>query len=128
MTGQVSSIKEVVILRVYIKSESKTIQAADMDTIGHPLCTQTRSPADKLGMSGYLLPHDQQILLDASIRAAKSLDIPLEIIDASDYGLLKRFKSKEVIPRIEIGDLVIVGLPTSEEIVAAAKQSMTVLD
>ena len=44
-----------------------------MDTIGHPVCTNTRSPADKMGAGGRFLPQDQRLLLDAVGRVAEYL-------------------------------------------------------
>lgn len=105
------------ILKVYIRTQSETIQAADMDTIGHPLCTNTRSPVDKLGKGGIILTHDQQILIDAAIRAANNLGFEVKVIDISGYGLFKRLRLKEVVPRIEFCGHVLEGLPDSQEII-----------
>ncbi|MGY5876558.1 MAG: hypothetical protein RTU30_12490 [Candidatus Thorarchaeota archaeon] len=104
-------------LRVYIKSESKTVQAADMETISHPQCTGTRSPVDSLGKSGFMITQDQQILLDAVTRAADRIDAIIEIVDVSQFGLRKRLSFKGDIPRIEIGSETLTGIPTSDEIV-----------
>ncbi len=116
MTNQIES-RNSEKLRVFIKSESKTIQAADMDTIGHPLCTQTWSPTDKLGKGEIMLSQEQQILLDAVYRAAAKTRLEVEIIDISKYGLIKRLTTKEKIPRIEFREYTLEGIPCSDEIV-----------
>ncbi|MHA2084129.1 MAG: hypothetical protein ACXAEB_10445 [Candidatus Thorarchaeota archaeon] len=115
------------ILRVYIESSSMTIQPADMETIGHPQCTNTRSPADKLGAGDRYLPQDQRLLLDAVGRVAEKLNFEVEVIDVSQYALLKRLRSKGIIPRLEVGDLVLEGIPTSDEIIQSISESKAVL-
>ncbi len=105
------------ILKVYIRTKSETIQAADMDTIGHPICTNTRSPVDKLGKGGVILTQDQQILLDAVTRAAEKLGFAVDVIDISGYGLFKKLRLKEVVPRIEFNGHILEGLPDSQEII-----------
>jgi len=111
------------ILRVFIKSESRTLQSADMDTIGHPMCTGTNTSdwGNAAGKSDRIIPEDHRILLDAASRAAKKLACNLEVIDVSSYGFLQKLRSKEIIPRIEIGERILTGLPTSDEIVASCQ-------
>jgi hypothetical protein len=106
-------------LRVFIESKSATIQAADMETVGHPNCTRTNSTHwwNSVGKGGNMIPPQQLILLDAASRAAEKLGCDIEVIDLATFGFLKRRKVKGVIPRIEIGNQVITGLPTSDEIV-----------
>ena len=105
------------ILKVYIRTKSETIQAADMETIGHPMCTNTRSPVDKLGKGGVILTQDQQILLDAVTRAGEKLELKVEIINISEYGFFKRLRLKEVVPRIEFRGQILEGVPDSQEII-----------
>ncbi|MHA2205510.1 MAG: hypothetical protein ACXABC_06600 [Candidatus Thorarchaeota archaeon] len=111
------------ILRVYIESSSMTIQAADMETISHPQCTNTRSPVDKLGAGDRYIPEDQRLLLDAVGRVAEKLNFELEVIDVSQYPFLKRLRSKGIIPRLEVGNLVLEGIPTSDEIIQSISES-----
>jgi hypothetical protein len=105
------------ILKVYIRTKSETIQAADMETIGHPMCTNTRSPVDKLGKGGVMLTQDQQILLDAVTRASEKLDLKVEVIDISEYSLFKRLRLKEIVPRIEYCGQTLEGLPDSQAVI-----------
>lgn len=114
---------------VFIKSESRTIQAADMDTIGHPECTNTNATDwanGALGMGGRAIPQEQSILLDAASRAAKKLGLDLEIVDISKFGFLQKRKLKGQIPRIEIGEITLTGLPTSDEIVEQVRPVISV--
>ena len=62
-------------LRVFIRSESQTLQAADMDTIGHPMCTGTNTSdwGNAAGKAGRMFPEEHRILLDAASRAAGKL-------------------------------------------------------
>ena len=107
-------------IRVFIESQSQTLQSADMDTIGHPYCTGTNTSdwGNAAGKAGKTIPEEHRILLDAASRAAEKLTCNLEVIDVSDYGLIQKIRSKGVIPRIEIGERILTGLPTSDEIVA----------
>jgi hypothetical protein len=100
-----------------------TIQAADMETISHPQCTNTRSPVDKLGAGDRYIPEDQRLLLDAVGRVAEKLNFELEVIDVSQYPFLKRLRSKGIIPRLEVGNLVLEGIPTSDEIIQSISES-----
>jgi len=106
-------------LRVFIESKSTTIQAADMDTVGHPNCTRTNSTdwRNSVGKGGAMIPQEQLILLDAASRAAEKLGCKIEVIDLSSLGFMERRRVKGVIPRIEIGKQTITGLPMSDEIV-----------
>jgi len=109
---------------IYIESTSQTLQAADMDTVGHPFCTGTNASdwgSNTLGKEGRIVPQDHLILLDAASRAAEKLGINLEIIDYSEYSFFQKRKLKKLIPSIEIGEKVISGLPTSDEIVEVAR-------
>jgi hypothetical protein len=108
------------ILRVFIESKTQTLQAADMDTIGHPYCTGTNTSdwGNAAGKAGRMLPEEHRILLDATSRAAEKLACELEVIDVSNYGFIQKIRSRGVIPRIEIGEKTLTGLPTSDEIVA----------
>ncbi|MHA2026309.1 MAG: hypothetical protein ACW98U_10460 [Candidatus Thorarchaeota archaeon] len=108
-----------ILLRVFIESKSATIQAADMDTVGHPNCTRTNATDwwNSVGKGGNMFPQEHLILLDAASRAAEKLGCNFEVIDLATFGFLKRRKVKGDIPRIEIGGQTITGLPTSDEIV-----------
>ena len=119
-------VEETKIL-VYIKSESKTIQAADMDTVGHPFCTNTNSSDwenSSLGKGGRMIPQDHLILLDAATRAAEKLGLCLEVIDISEISFFQKRKMKSMVPRIEIGKEIMTGLPTSDDIVEQFQHSM----
>ena len=108
-------------IRVFIESKSTTIQAADMDTVGHPECTQTNTSdwgSGALGESGRFIPQEHSILLDAATRAAEKLGLPLEVVDVSGYSYFQKRKLKKVIPSIEIGEETFTGFPTSDEIVS----------
>ena len=108
------------IIRIYIESISQTLQAADMDTVGHPFCTNTNASdwgCDTLGKEGLIIPHDHLILLDAASRAAGKLGMEIEVVDISKFGFFQKRKLKKTIPSIEIGERIITGLPTSDEIV-----------
>jgi len=106
-------------IRVFIESKSTTIQAADMDTVGHPICTRSNATdwGNSVGEAGNVTPQDHLILLDAASRAAKKLGCPVEVLDLSDYSFWQKRRLKGVIPRIEIGDEILTGLPTSDEII-----------
>ncbi|MHA1948918.1 MAG: hypothetical protein ACXAAO_01505 [Candidatus Thorarchaeota archaeon] len=106
-------------IRVYIESKSATIQAADMDTVGHPNCTRTNATdwGGSLGKAGSVIPPEHLILLDAASRAGEKLGCQAEVIDVSNYSFWQKRKSKGVVPRIEIGNKILTGLPTSDEIV-----------
>ena len=108
------------IIRVFIESQSQTLQAADMDTIGHPYCTGTNTSdwGNAAGKAGRAVPEEHRILLDAASRAATKLDCEIDVIDVSDYGFMQKLRSKGLIPRIEIGERTLTGQPTSDEIVA----------
>ncbi|OLS29564.1 MAG: hypothetical protein ThorAB25_15880 [Candidatus Thorarchaeota archaeon AB_25] len=113
-------MNEDVKVRVFIESESRTIQAADMDTVGHPECTQTNSSDwgnGALGKGGRAIPQEHLILLDAASRAAEKLGLNLEVVDISVFSFFQKRKLKGSIPRIEIGEKILTGLPTSDEIV-----------
>ena len=113
------------VIRVIIESKSTTIQAADMDTIGHPYCTGTNTTdwASSAGKAGNVIPQEHLILVDAASRAAIKLGCQIEVIDISDYKFWQKRRLKGVIPRIEIEDQFLSGLPTSDEIVAFVAQS-----
>ena len=116
-------------VRVFIESKSATIQAADMETVGHPECTRTNTSDwgnGALGKGGRVIPQEHLILLDAASRAAKKLDLDLEIVDKSDFSYFQKRKMKGVVPRIEIGEETFTGLPTSDEIVRHLRSSSTV--
>ncbi|MHA1943028.1 MAG: hypothetical protein ACW96M_01400 [Candidatus Thorarchaeota archaeon] len=107
-------------VKVFIESNSVTIQGADMETVGHPECTQTNTSDwanGALGKSGRVVPHEHLILLDAASRAAKKLGLDLEIVDKSDFSYFQKRKMKGAIPRIEVGEVTFTGIPTSDEIV-----------
>jgi len=108
------------VLRIFIESKSQTMQAADMDTIGHPMCTGTNTSdwGKAAGKAGRMIPEEHRILLDAASRAAEKLACGIEVIDVSKYGFIQKMRSKSIIPRIEIGERILTGLPTSDEIVA----------
>ena len=111
-------------IKIYIESSSHTFAAADMDTVGHPLCTGTNASswgADTLGKEGRILPQEHLILLDAVSRAAEKLGVNLEVVDISEFSFFQKRKLKKVIPSIEIGERVITGLPTSDEIVEVVR-------
>ena len=110
-------------LTVFIKSESQTFQAADMDTIGHPICTGTNTSdwGNAVVKAGRMIPEEHRILLDAASRAATRLACDIEVIDVSEYGFLQKRRLKGDIPRIEIGERILTGLPTSDEIVACCQ-------
>jgi len=112
-------------ITVFVESESATIQAADMDTVGHPNCTRTNATqwGNSVGKGDTIIPQGHLILLDAATRAAEKLGCQIEVIDISDYSFWQKRKLKGVIPRIEIGDKIITGLPTSDEIVSYVIQS-----
>jgi hypothetical protein len=116
-------MNEEVKIRVFIETESITISAADMDTVGHPYCTNTNTSdwGNALGNAGRSLSQDQSILMDAASRAAEKLGLNLEIVDISNYSFFQRRKMKGLIPRIEIGDKILTGRPTSDEIVEQLK-------
>ena len=107
-------------IKVFIESKTQTLHAADMDTIGHPICTGTNSSnwGNATGKAGRAIPEEHRILLDAASRAAEKLECDIEVIDVSSYGFFQRRKLKGAIPRIEIGERILTGLPTSDEIVA----------
>ena len=70
-------LKDDVKVRVFIESKSETLQAADMDTVGHPMCTGTNASdwgAITLGMSGKLVPQDHLILLTHSFSVTNSIN------------------------------------------------------
>ena len=110
-------------IRIFIKSQSQTIQAADMDTLGHPVCTGSNPTnwGNATGKAGRMIPEEHRILLDAVSRASERLDCEVEVIDISEYGFFQRRKLKGIIPRVEIGDRILTGLPTSDEIVACCQ-------
>ena len=92
-----------------------------METVGHPECTQTNTSDwanGALGKAGRVVPHEHLILLDAASRAAEKLGYPLEIVDVSDYGFFQKRKLKKQVPSIEVGEVILTGLPTSDEIVS----------
>ena len=64
-----------------------------------------------------MMPQEHLILLDAASRAAEKLGINLEVVDISEFSFFQKRKLKKVIPSLEIGEKVITGLPTSDEIV-----------
>ncbi|MFW9965125.1 MAG: hypothetical protein ACFFCX_16255 [Candidatus Sifarchaeia archaeon] len=109
-----------VIVRVFIESRAETFQAADMDTVGHPICTGTNTSNwtnGSLGKGGRVIPQEHLILLDAASRAANRLGFNLEIVDIADFGFLQKRRMKQHIPRVEIGSVILTGLPTSDDIV-----------
>ncbi|MFW9793976.1 MAG: hypothetical protein ACFFEE_06735 [Candidatus Thorarchaeota archaeon] len=111
-------------VRVFIESNAATIQAADMDTVGHPECTGTNTTdwvKGSLGKGGRVIPQEHSVMLDAASRAAAKLGLDLEIVDKSEYSYFQKRKMKEPIPRVEIGHEVFTGLPTSDEIVDAVQ-------
>lgn len=112
------------ILKVFIESKSQTLQAADMDTVGHPMCTGTNTSdwGNAAGKAGRMIPEEHRILLDAASRAAEKLGCELEVVDVSDYGFIQKMRAKGVIPRIEIGERILTGLPTSNEIVESCQE------
>ena len=113
-------------IRIYIESRSQTLQAADMDTVGHPVCTGTNTSdwgGGALGKGGKMVPQEHLILLDAASRAAEKLSVNLEIVDISELSYFQRRKLNKVMPRIEIGEKIITGLPTSDEIVSLVQSS-----
>jgi len=111
-------------IRVFIESNSVTIQTADMDTVGHPYCSGTNATdwGNSLGKAGNMIPHEHLILLDAASRAADKLGCQIQVIDVSNYSFWEKRKLKGVIPRIEVGDQILTGLPTSDEIVSYVAQ------
>jgi hypothetical protein len=112
-------------IRIFVESKSQTLQGADMDTIGHPQCTQTNATnwgSGPLGASASGLSHEEQILLDAASRAAEKLGFPIDVVDVAEYGVLKKLRSRGKIPRIEIGEIILTGLPTSDEIIASCQE------
>ncbi|MFW9927214.1 MAG: hypothetical protein ACFFDM_10665 [Candidatus Thorarchaeota archaeon] len=111
------------ILRVFIESKSQTLVAADMDTVGHPICTGTNTSdwGNATGKASRVIPEEHRILLDAASRAAEKLGCKIEVIDIASLGFMERRKVKGVIPRIEIGEQTIIGLPMSDEIVEITK-------
>ncbi len=120
-------ISEELKIRVFVESESRTIHAADMDTIGHPMCSSTNTSdwGNALGKASRALPQDHSILVDAASRDAERLGLSLEIVDISNYSFFQKRKMKELIPRIEIGEETLTGRPTSDEIVEQLKSSIT---
>jgi hypothetical protein len=114
-------------VRIFIESKSETIQSADMDTVGHPVCSGTNTSDWGNGTTGKaatMMPQEHRILLDAASRAAEKLGLELDIVDISDFGFFQRRKMKKVIPSIEIGELILTGLPTSDEIVHRVQSSI----
>lgn len=88
-------MKDDLTIRVFIESNTATIQAADMDTIGHPECAQTNTSdwsSGSTGKSGRLIPQEHLIALDAASRASEKLGIPLEVVDISEYSFFQRRK------------------------------------
>ena len=103
---------------VFIKTEKVTTSSVDMDSVGHPCASPSRTGAlDRMGSEELYLSQDQNILLDAVTRACKILNCDFQVIDVSKYGILQRMREKGILPRLEYKGRVLTGLPTSNEIV-----------
>ena len=113
-------------IRVYVKRQNVTI-VSSTSSWGEYSCAQplTSSP-DKSGKSRTIFPTEQQIVLDAAMRAADQMGFSLEIIDMRDLGLLKRLRKEHSIsiPRIEFMDAVLEGTPTTKEIMEFISQTL----
>ncbi|MFW9910001.1 MAG: hypothetical protein ACFFEF_15645 [Candidatus Thorarchaeota archaeon] len=105
-------------LTLYVKSMKVSTSSADMDSVGHQCANPMRTGAyNRMGSQEIFLNQEQSILLDAAIRASDKMKWELEIVDVLKYGFLKRIKSKDAVPRIEVNGKTLVGSPTSDEII-----------
>jgi hypothetical protein len=72
---------------------------------------------ERVGSEAIIMKQENQILVDAAIRACDRMKWSLIVEDVSKWSLLKKLKSKGTIPRLEVEDKVLVGIPTSDEII-----------
>jgi hypothetical protein len=106
------------ILKIYVKSMKITTSSVDLDSVGHQCADPMRTGAyDRMGSEEILLDQEQTLLLDAAIRASTKMNWQLVIIDVAKYSILKRIRLKEPIPRLELDGKIMVGNPSSDEIV-----------
>lgn len=56
--------------------------------------------------------------MDAAVRVSEKMRWNLEIIDITKYGFMKKLRSREIVPRIECEGKILLGIPTSDEIIA----------
>ena len=89
-----------------------------MDSVGHPCASPRQTGAmERLGAEELFLSQEQNILLDAVIRACDVLNCDFKIVDVSKFSYLQRLREKGVLPRLEYRDRILTGLPSSKEIV-----------
>jgi hypothetical protein len=106
------------ILKIYVRSMKITTSSVDLDSVGHQCANPIRTGAyDRTGSEEILLDQEQTLLLDAAIRASTRMSWQSVIIDVAKYGLLKRIRLKETIPRLELDGKIMVGNPSSDEII-----------
>ncbi|MFW9845643.1 MAG: hypothetical protein ACFFD6_02760 [Candidatus Thorarchaeota archaeon] len=102
----------------YIKSERLSTSCVDLDSVGHQYASPLRTGAyERVGSETIRLRQEDQILLDTAIRACDRMEWNLVIEDVSTWSFLKKLKSKETIPRLEANNKILMGTPTSDEII-----------
>ena len=105
-------------MNVFIKTKKVTTSSVEMDSVGHSCAAPRQTGAmERLGAEELYLSQEQNILLDAVIRAYDILNCDFKIGDVSKYGYIPRLREKGVLPRLEYRDRILTGLPSSKEIV-----------
>jgi len=111
---------------LYIESERLSTSCVDIGSLGHQCANPMRTGAyDRMGSEAIRVKQEDQILLDAVIRACERMKWSLMVEDVSRWSFLKRFKSKGTIPRLEAKGKILTGTPTSDEIIQFFKDNLT---
>ncbi|NHI89174.1 MAG: hypothetical protein EAX87_06590 [Candidatus Thorarchaeota archaeon] len=111
-------------LKIYVRSMKITTSSVDLDSVGHQCANPMRTGAyDRMGSEEILLDQEQTLLVDAAIRASTKMNWQLVIVDVAKYSILKRIRMKETIPRLELDGKIMVGNPSSDEIIQFFKKS-----
>lgn len=105
-------------ITLYIKSERLSTSCVDLDSVGHQCASPLRTGAyDRMGSEAVRVKQEDQILLDAAIRACERMKWNLIIEDVSTWSFLRKLKSKGTVPRLEANHKILIGNPTSDEII-----------
>ncbi len=105
-------------LILYIKSKRISTSSVDLDSVGHNCANPLRTGAlDRMGSESVFQDPEQALLIDAAVRACDKMDWTLEVVDVAKYGLIKRIRSNEEVPRLEANGKPMYGVPTSREII-----------
>ncbi|MFX1579272.1 MAG: hypothetical protein ACFFBJ_06455 [Promethearchaeota archaeon] len=111
------------ILKICVRSMKITTSSVDLDSVGHQCANPIRTGAyERMGSEEILLDQEQTMLLDAAIRASTKMNWQLVIVDVAKYSILKKFRFKEIIPRLELDGKIMVGNPSSDEIIQFFKK------